>query len=159
MSGDHHPSPMEEIDTYTPSSKPQPTHNPVVCASARPSSASGRWFRQLGVVCRLNSILLIRYWKAAVLQAILLPLMVIGIVFGIQKAYVSDNGLVTSADNTVLTWKMDGIHQCKVMICFRSSILCLIQGFKKKKKSEGCCTSLTFLVVLCHASFLLCSCV
>ncbi|GJJ72632.1 hypothetical protein EMPS_04990 [Entomortierella parvispora] len=88
-------------------------HHSVVYASARPSSVSGRWFRQLGVVCRLNSILLVRYWKAAILQAVLLPLLVVGIVFGVQNAYVADNGLVTSADNTVVTWKMDGIHQCK----------------------------------------------
>lgn len=74
----------------------------------------GKRFRQLGVICRLNCILMVRFWKASVIQAILLPLLVIGIVFGIQRATVADNGKVNAADNTVYTWAMDGIHQCKV---------------------------------------------
>lgn len=127
MSRDHNPSSLEEIDSHhNHSSKPQPIHNAVVYASSRPSSPTGRWFRQLGVVCRLNSILLVRYWKAAILQAILLPLLVMGIVFGVQKAYVADNGLVTSADDTVVSWKMDGLHQCKVMMNCADSLLALL---------------------------------
>ncbi|KAF9968750.1 ATP-binding cassette sub- A member 1 [Mortierella alpina] len=87
--------------------------SPIVFATARPSSGLGRWFRQLGVVCRLNSILLIRYWKAALLQAILLPLLVVGIIFGAQKASTSGDGKVNAANNAVQTWKMDGLYQCK----------------------------------------------
>ncbi|KAG0044751.1 ATP-binding cassette sub- A member 1 [Gryganskiella cystojenkinii] len=117
MSRDHSHSTMAVIDSsHDLSSKQQqsqPSNHTVVYASSRPSSATGRWFRQLGVVCRLNSILLARYWKAALLQAIILPVLVMGIVYGVQKAYTSDNGKVTAADNSVVTWKMDGIHQCK----------------------------------------------
>ncbi|KAG0002499.1 ATP-binding cassette sub- A member 1 [Entomortierella chlamydospora] len=85
----------------------------VVYASARQSSSVGRWLRQLGAVCRLNCILLVRYWKAAILQAILLPLLAVGIVYAIQSAYVSDSGKVISGDTATATWTMDGIHQCK----------------------------------------------
>ncbi|KAI1302826.1 ATP-binding cassette sub- A member 1 [Mortierella claussenii] len=95
----------------------QPTANTVshsvVFASARPSSALGRSFRQLGVVSRLNCILLIRYWKVTILQVFLLPLLVMGVTYAIQKAFVSNNDQVNAADNTVQTWTMDGIHQCK----------------------------------------------
>ncbi|KFH73542.1 hypothetical protein MVEG_00758 [Podila verticillata NRRL 6337] len=54
-----------------------------------------------------------RYWKAALLQTIILPLLVVGIVFGVQRAYVSGGGSVTAADNAVTTWTMEGIPQCK----------------------------------------------
>lgn len=87
----------------------------LIYASSRPSTALGKWCRQLSVVCRLNCILLMRYWKAALLQTIILPLLVVGIVFGVQRAYVSGGGSVTAADNTVTTWNMEGIPQCKVL--------------------------------------------
>lgn len=95
----------------TSSSSPSPG---LIYASPRPSTALGKWCRQLSVVCRLNCILLMRYWKAALLQTIILPLLVVGIVFGVQRAYVSGGGSVTAADNTVTTWTMEGIPQCKV---------------------------------------------
>ncbi|KAG0215083.1 ATP-binding cassette sub- A member 1 [Mortierella sp. NVP41] len=85
----------------------------VVYASSRESSPTARWFRQLGVVCRLNVLLLIRYWKAALLQAIILPLLAMGIIYGIQQAYTGDNGKVTVGDSNVSTWTMSGIPQCK----------------------------------------------
>ncbi|KAF9332558.1 ATP-binding cassette sub- A member 1 [Podila minutissima] len=84
----------------------------LIYASSRPSTAPGKWCRQLLVVCRLNCILLVRYWKSALLQTVILPLLVVGIVFGVQHAYVSGGGSVTAADNTVTTWTMEGIPQC-----------------------------------------------
>ncbi|KAG0035385.1 ATP-binding cassette sub- A member 1 [Podila clonocystis] len=85
----------------------------LIYASSRPSTMLGKWCRQLLVVCRLNCILLVRYWKSALLQTIILPLLVVGIIFGVQRAYVSGGGSVTAADNTVTTWTMEGIPQCK----------------------------------------------
>ncbi|KAG0213139.1 ATP-binding cassette sub- A member 1 [Mortierella sp. GBA30] len=103
----HHDTPASSVSTsvIAPS--------PIVFASARPSSGFGRWFRQLGVVCRLNCILLIRFWKAAILQTIILPLLVVGIVFGVQKASEAGDGEIIAADNNVNTWNMEGIYQCK----------------------------------------------
>ncbi|KAF9180597.1 ATP-binding cassette sub- A member 1 [Haplosporangium sp. Z 767] len=92
---------------------PSSPSSTVVFASARPSSATGKWFRQLGVVCRLNCILIVRYWKATLLQAILIPLLAIGIVYGIEKASTAGGGKEQAGSNDVATWKMDGIHQCK----------------------------------------------
>lgn len=86
----------------------------IVYVSPRQSSALGKWFRQLGVVCRLNCILLVRYWKAAILQAIILPLLAVGIVYAIQQAASSDNGKIIVGDSRTTTWTMDGIHQCTV---------------------------------------------
>ena len=100
--------------TTSSSSEQSSYSSGVVYASARPSSAVGKWLRQLGTLCRLNSTLLIRYWKAAILQVVLLPLLVVGIVFGVQKAYTSSNGKVYAADDTVTTWAMPGIQQCTV---------------------------------------------
>lgn len=90
----------------------------VVYATSRQSSSLGRWFRQLAVVCRLNVLLLIRYWKAALLQTVILPLLAVGIVYGVQEAYSSDNGKITVGDSTVATWTMEGIPQCKVIAFF-----------------------------------------
>ncbi|KAF9353916.1 ATP-binding cassette sub- A member 1 [Mortierella sp. AD094] len=100
-------------EASTTATQPTSHSTAVVYASARQSSSVGRWLRQLGVVCRLNCILLVRYWKAAILQAILLPLLAVGIVYAIQNAYVSGSGKVTAGDSTTVTWAMDGIHQCK----------------------------------------------
>ncbi|KAG0379863.1 ATP-binding cassette sub- A member 1 [Mortierella sp. AD032] len=85
----------------------------VVYASSRQSSPIARWFRQLAVVCRLNFLLLARYWKAALLQAFILPLLVVGIVYGVQKASTSSDGKIIVGDSTVSTWTMPGIPQCK----------------------------------------------
>ncbi|KAF9434890.1 ATP-binding cassette sub- A member 1 [Entomortierella beljakovae] len=87
--------------------------NSIVYASARPSTGIARSLRQLGVVCRLNCILLVRYWKAAILQAVLLPLVVVGVFYAIQNAYVSDNGKIREGDQRTTTWSMEGIYQCK----------------------------------------------
>ncbi|KAF9366884.1 ATP-binding cassette sub- A member 1 [Mortierella sp. NVP85] len=96
------------------SQPPAPTSSlNLVYATPRRSSAIGKGFRQLGVICRLNCILMVRYWKAAIIQAIILPLLAVGIVYGLQKASKADNGKVVAADDKVYTWKMDGIHQCK----------------------------------------------
>jgi hypothetical protein len=104
--------------------KPSSASSTVVYATARQSSSFSRWFRQLAVVCRLNVLLLIRYWKAALLQAIFLPLLVVGIIYGVQKAYSSDSGKITVGDSTVSTWTMEGIPQCKVngflLVCFEA---------------------------------------
>ena len=45
----------------------------------------------------------------------------VGIIYGVQKAYSSDNGKVTVGDSTVSTWTMPGIPQCKVRHFFCSS--------------------------------------
>ncbi|KAG0349563.1 ATP-binding cassette sub- A member 1 [Podila humilis] len=79
----------------------------------RPSSGIARWIRQLGVICRLNTILLIRYWKAAILQTVLVPLLCVGIIYAIVKSSETDNGKVVNADDRTATWKMEGISQCK----------------------------------------------
>ncbi|OAQ31781.1 P-loop containing nucleoside triphosphate hydrolase protein [Linnemannia elongata AG-77] len=102
-------------EAYHPTSKKQPSSasSTVVYATSRQSSSFSRGLRQLGVVCRLNVLLLIRYWKAAILQVIILPLLVVGIIYGVQKAYSSDNGKVIVGDSTVSTWTMPGIPQCK----------------------------------------------
>ncbi|KAF9294105.1 ATP-binding cassette sub- A member 1 [Mortierella antarctica] len=85
----------------------------VIYASARPSSTVARWLRQLVVICRLNCILLMRYWKAAILQSVVLPLLCVGILYGVQKASVSGNGKTIAADESVVSWKMEGVSQCK----------------------------------------------
>ncbi|KAF9426089.1 ATP-binding cassette sub- A member 1 [Podila epigama] len=85
----------------------------VIYASARPSSPIARWFRQLAVICRLNVILLVRYWKAALFQAVILPLICVGILFGLGKSAESGNGRENAADDTVTTWTMEGIQQCQ----------------------------------------------
>ncbi|KAF9921737.1 ATP-binding cassette sub- A member 1 [Linnemannia zychae] len=93
--------------------KKQKQSSSVVYATSRQSSSAGRWFRQLGVVCRLNVLLLMRYWKAAILQVIILPILSVVIVYAIQKSSTSENGKVTLGSNAVSTWKMEGIPQCK----------------------------------------------
>ncbi|KAF9147759.1 ATP-binding cassette sub- A member 1 [Linnemannia schmuckeri] len=109
-----HTSPHQGEAYHTASKKQSSSaSSTVVYATSRQSSSFGRWFRQLGVVCRLNFLLLIRYWKAALLQAIILPLLAVGIVYGVQKAYSSDSGKVTVGDSNVSTWTMAGIPQCK----------------------------------------------
>jgi hypothetical protein len=76
---------------------------------------------------------MVRYWKAAIIQAIILPLLAIGIIYGLQKASKADNGKEVAADNTVYTWKMDGIHQCKVKREGREE-----KEERRKKKEKGC---------------------
>ncbi|KAF9129604.1 ATP-binding cassette sub- A member 1 [Mortierella sp. 14UC] len=97
----------------TPSKKTSSASSTVVYATSRQSSGTARWFRQLAVVCRLNVLLLIRYWKAALLQAIILPLLVMGIVYGVLKASTADDGKIIVGDNNVYSWTMPGIPQCK----------------------------------------------
>ncbi|KAF9582643.1 ATP-binding cassette sub- A member 1 [Lunasporangiospora selenospora] len=96
----------------------------VIFASPRPSTPLGRWFRQLGVICRLNGILLIRYWKLAIIQAIILPLLVIGITFAIQKSDNSPGSII--AQEAARTWKLDGIHQC---VAARNSNPCITLAY------------------------------
>ncbi|KAF9935510.1 ATP-binding cassette sub- A member 1 [Modicella reniformis] len=90
-------------DPPQPSSSPPTSSPPLVYASSRQSTIITKRFRQLGVICRLNAILMVRFWKAAVLQAIFVPLLVIGIVFGIQKASVSNNGAPEPLSNACMT--------------------------------------------------------
>ncbi|KAF8942760.1 ATP-binding cassette sub- A member 1 [Haplosporangium gracile] len=113
MSIDHALPRQGEAYRTTSKNQPSSASSTVVYATSRQSSSFGRWFRQMGVVCRLNFLLLIRYWKAALLQAIILPLLVVGIIYGVQKAYSSDSGKVTVGDSNVSTWTMGGIPQCK----------------------------------------------
>ncbi|KAG9066368.1 ATP-binding cassette sub- A member 1 [Linnemannia hyalina] len=113
MSIDHTLPHQGEASHPTSKKQPSSVSSTVVYATSRQSSSFSRWLRQLGVVCRLNVLLLIRYWKAAILQTIILPLLVVGMVYGVQKAYSSDNGKVTVGDSTVSTWTMPGIPQCK----------------------------------------------
>ncbi|KAG0086371.1 hypothetical protein BGZ92_008185 [Podila epicladia] len=113
----HLPSHSEDTLSLNPQPAASTSHSSsspsLIYASSRPSTAAGKWCRQLLVICRLNCILLVRYWKSALLQTVILPLLVVGIVFGVQRAYVSGGGNVIAADNTVTTWTMQGIPQCE----------------------------------------------
>ncbi|KAF9912587.1 ATP-binding cassette sub- A member 1 [Linnemannia zychae] len=100
-------------DNYKNTKKTSNASSTVVYASSRQSSGTARWFRQLAVVCRLNFLLLIRYWKAALLQTIILPLLVMGIVFGVLKASTAGDGEIVVGDSTVSSWTMPGISQCE----------------------------------------------
>ncbi|KAG0252482.1 ATP-binding cassette sub- A member 1 [Actinomortierella ambigua] len=64
----------------------------VVLASARPSTAIAKWFRQLGAICRLNCTLMVRYWKATLIQAIVLPAIAVIAIYAIQEASSGSGG-------------------------------------------------------------------
>ncbi|KAG0237624.1 ATP-binding cassette sub- A member 1 [Actinomortierella wolfii] len=85
----------------------------VVLAAPRQSSAIGKWFRQLGAICRLNCILLVRYWKASLFQAVILPVVVMGVIYAVQKAFEAGGGVTYEADLRVSTWPIPGLDSCK----------------------------------------------